>query len=213
MIRILGSTTFIKKCKNGIKAGSILLFIAGMASCASVAPPSTPTTSTPWKDRQTQLNHLQNWQVNGKIAAQTAHDAGSASVNWVQNQNHYNISLLGPLGSSGMTLVGQPGQVTLQTPAGKRITATSPEQLLAQQWGFNVPVSNLNYWIRGLPVPDAKAETSFDAYGRLNSLTQQGWNVQFLSYTNAHGLELPSKITITSSALKVKIIIYQWRVS
>ena len=48
----------------------------------------------------------------------------------------------------------------LQTSDGKRYNAASPEQLLAEQWGFHLPVSNMKYWVRGLPVPGIPATTT-----------------------------------------------------
>ncbi|MBV9575087.1 MAG: outer membrane lipoprotein LolB [Gammaproteobacteria bacterium] len=185
--------------------------MAILSGCATIAPSST-SQPIPWKNRAARLMQINRWQLSGKIAVQTAKDAGSATVNWIQNQNTFNLSLLGPLGASSLKMIGGPGQVTLQTSEGKIYTANSPEQLLAQQWGFDVPVSYINYWIRGLPVPGIAAQTQFDTYGRLTNLVQQNWRVQFLSYTRANGIELPSRISIVSSALKVKIIVYQWHV-
>jgi len=108
-----------------------------------------------------------------------------------------------------MKLDGRPGKVSLVTSEGKTFSASSPEQLLAQQWGFNIPVSYLNYWIRGLPAPgDAKKQ--FDGQGRLVELNQAGWHVQFLDYTQKKGIELPKKIFLASNDMKVKIMVYDW---
>lgn len=185
-----------------------------LSGCSTInptaAPPAAPKAT--WTDRQATLNNIKSWRLNGKIAVQTPHDSGSASVNWTQNPRSYVISLLGPLGSNGMKLTGQPGQVTLQTSDGKSYKASSPEQLLAKQWGFHLPVSNLNYWVRGLPVPNVAATTHFDHFGRLDSLTQQGWRIDYLSYTNVGRVDLPEKLSITSPSLSVKIIVYQWNV-
>lgn len=192
----------------------ILLLSLALTSCSTIsptpAPPAAPKAT--WTDRQAALNNIQSWHLSGKIAVQTPQDSGSASVNWTQNHQGYNISLLGPLGSNGMRLSGQPGNVTLQTSDGKSYSAKSPEQLLASKWRFHLPVSNMKFWIRGLPVPGITADTSFDHYGRLNTLTQQGWRIDYLSYANTGGVDLPERLTITSPSLKVKIIVYQWNV-
>jgi outer membrane lipoprotein LolB len=193
--------------------GSFLLLI-GMSACTTTAPltAQTPPVHLNWQTREQSLNRIERWQLNGKIGVQTARDSGSATVNWLQNQDQFRISLQGPLGTGNLRLQGSAQQVTLQTADGKSYTATTPEQLLAQQWGFNVPISYLHYWIRGLPVPHLKANTHFDAYGRLSELSQQGWDVQFLSYNEVNTLDLPQKIAITSPNLKVKIVIHQWQI-
>lgn len=190
----------------------MFLFAFGITSCTTVTtPPDAPTSTITWQDRQTQLNRIQAWQISGKIAVHTSNDAGSATVNWAQNHGHYTVALFGPLGTNGLKLSGQPGNVTLEMANGKRISASNPEELLAKEWGFNLPVSHLNYWIRGLPAPGT-ASTQFDNYHRLTQVNQEGWTVQFLSYTTINKLDLPTKLEITSSSLTSKIIIYDWKI-
>ncbi len=197
----------------------LLLLTLFITSCAHLTPPATTTltptkqTTSSWESRKQILSRIEHWQVNGKIGVQTARDAGSATVDWVQRNNQYSISLLGPLGANALQLNGGPDGVTLTNAKGKQIHAAEPEQLLAQQWGFHVPVSHLKYWVRGLPVANLPAQTHFDTVNRLTDLAQQGWRVQFLSYMNVDGIDLPSKIAITSPSLRVKMIIYHWKLS
>lgn len=191
--------------------------MAALTSCSTTTTTSSPAAPSPyaklsWTERQAALNAIQSWQVNGKIAMQTSQNSGSASVDWTQRHESYIISLLGPMGSNGMSLSGRPGRVVLQTSDGKRFTASNPEQILAERWGFHLPVSYLKYWIRGLPAPSAAANTHFDASGRLTDLVQQGWHVQFADYANTGKIDLPEKLFITSQALNVKIIVYNWKV-
>jgi outer membrane lipoprotein LolB len=190
-----------------------ILFLAlTLSSCARMSRTETiPAEPSATKaDRQASLANIHSWHVNGKIALQASHDSGSANVDWTQNQQQYAISMSGPLGASGMKLTGHPGLVTLQTSDGKTYSAASAEQLLAERWNFHLPVSNMQYWIRGLAVPGMPANTRFDQYGRLESLVQQGWRVDYLAYSNVGKLDLPEKISITSPSLRVKMIIYKW---
>lgn len=192
----------------------LALFITG---CATVRETSTTTTTAAkaqtWDQRAKTLAAIKNWQINGKIAVRTPKDSGSATIDWQQQHQRFLISLMGPLGSHNIKLSGEPGLVTAKSADGKQASAGSAEQLLAEQWGFNVPVSNLNYWVRGLPVPGTGARTHFDTSGnKLDQLEQQGWLVQFLSYKQVNGVALPDKIFISSSQLKVRMMIYQWQI-
>ena len=119
----------------------------------------------------------------------------------------------GPLGASAMKLSGTEGQVSLQMSDGKVYRSSSPEQLLKAQWGFNLPVSSMNYWIRGLPVPGIPSSTRFDNAGRLSTLIQQGYRIDYLSYSNFGRWELPERISLVSSSLRVKMVVYQWSVA
>jgi len=195
---------------------SLSSLIIAVSSCGTTTSPNKTATAAntpiPKKERQTDLSNINSWRISGKIAVQSAKDSGSASVNWIQNRGQYSISLLGPLGSHGLKLTGGPGHVTLQTSDGKSYNANSPEQLLAERWGFHLPVSNMRYWVRGMPVPGPSAKTHFDDYGRLTDLVQQGWHVEYQSYTKIARVDLPERISITSPSLKVKIVIYQWNI-
>lgn len=199
--------------KRTIKLGLVYFLIAGaLSSCTTITPTSSVSaTKISWKERQLTLNRLQNWQLNGKIGVQTARDSGSASVDWKQNHQQFIISLSGPLGSGGLKLTGHPGIVTLDTSDGKHFSANSAEQLLSKQWGWNLPVSHLNYWVRGLPAPSSAYTSQLDSSQRLSELVQQGWHVQFMSYTRSGNIDLPDKISITSPTLKTKIVIYDWK--
>ncbi len=102
--------------------------------------------------------------------------------------------------------------MTLKTSDGKTASAGSAEELLTQQWGWRLPLASLKYWIRGLPVPGVPAQTTFDRAHRLASLSQQGFNIQYQGYTTAGSLDLPQHLSITSPALKTKLVIYKWNI-
>lgn len=189
----------------------IFALITFLSACSTVAPPAS-SKPIAFEQRKPELAKVHSWNLNGKIAVISARDSGSATVDWNQSQSAYNIAITGPLGSGGFKMAGRAGSVTLRMSDGKSFSASSPEQLLAQHWGYHLPVSNLNYWIRGLPVPGVPAKTKYDEAGRLSSLTQQGWNIQYPSYTHAGSVDLPSRIFASSPELKVKFVVYSWNV-
>ncbi len=193
---------------------TLLVLIITLAGCATTKAPVTtkPLTAEETKQRETLLANLQNWQLSGKVAAISAQDSGSASIDWTQRGPRYHISLMGPLGSHAVKLQGQPGLVTMDTADGKHASAPNAETLLAQQMGWRLPVSNLNYWIRGLPVPTLPQNSAYDASHRLTRLVQDGWNIQYINYQNVGSIDLPERININSNSLKVKIIVYKWTI-
>jgi len=184
------------------------------SSCTIVTPPSTGSF-LPWEKRVPTLSRIQNWQLNGKIAIQTAQEAGSAIVTWGQHQDQFNITLSGPLGMNELKLSGQPGRVILLTTNGKQYQADNPEQLLSQQWGWDLPLSYLNYWIRGLPVPNIPNHLTWDDAQHINKLQQADFDIQYIDYMTVtaakNAIDLPSRIVITSPQIKIKIIIYDWK--
>lgn len=188
----------------------ILLDLTG---CASMSPPAAKESTVTWETRKAQLEQLHSWQISGKIAVITAQDSGSASVDWLERSGSYTISMYGPLGANGITMKGSAGHVTLKTSDGKTVTAPSAEELLSQQWGWKLPLSYLKYWVRGIPVPNLPSQNTFDAAHRLASLSQSGYTIQYQGYTTSGTLDLPQHLSISSPALKSKIVIYKWNIS
>lgn len=194
-----------------IPFGLILSLVLFLTSCASISPFSPPPpASTSWSLREKTLAELQHWDISGKIAVRTATDSGSATIKWQERHPHYTIWLYGPVGTPAAILHGQPGKTMLETATGQRFSAATPDQLLRQRTGWNVPISNLFYWIRGLPVPNIPYQAAFDRYHRLAKLTQQGWEIQFLHYANFPHIELPDLITLNNENARVKLFIHRW---
>ena len=188
------------------KVTLLSLLMITLYACSGIAPPPKQN----WLEQKSALSRIENWQLNGKIAVQTLKDSGSATITWIKRGDRYSLTLLGPLGTNGLTLNGQRGEVILQMADGKTYRANNPEQLLKTLWGFELPVSYLVYWVRALPVPNKPYKEQFDDRNRLIQLQQEGWNITFQSYTSIGMVMLPTKILITSPYLKTKMIIYQW---
>ena len=190
------------------------LTLLGLTSCASLSHEtlSTPQQNAPtWENRATTLSQVQNWHLNGLLAIRTPQNAWTGHWQWQQNAKTYTISLYGPLGTNSIQLTGAPHSVLLETSDGKQFSSTSPEELLEKQLGLQLPVSNLYYWVRGLPAPGMSAQKQLDASNRIKTLIQQGWRIQYVNYISVNQLDLPSKIVLNNATLNVKIVINQWQ--
>ncbi len=192
----------------------LLLTFFGLASCSSLSPRQQPTpeASPTWENRVGVLSDFQTWDLKGLIAIRNSRDAWSANWQWSQHQKDYTIGLFGPMGSHSIQLTGSPHSVLLETSDGKKFQSTSPESLLEQQLGWRLPVSDLYYWIRGLPVPSLPAEKKWDASHRFDyACSARMENRIFERYANFHHMELPSKMLLDNGTLNVKILINEWQ--
>lgn len=194
----------------------IIISLATITSCSTMqpAPQTAQNQSMDWGSRVETLSGVQTWDLKALIAIREMHkhDDATATLQWQQQKQNYHIALFGPLGSNSYELTGQPGHVELAGANGKHFYASTPEQLLAQQSGWFLPVSSLYYWVRGLPVPNVSAEKRFDAYHHLTELRQEGWTVRYLQYTSVRHVDLPSKMVLENPDLNVKIVIGQWQI-
>jgi outer membrane lipoprotein LolB len=150
-------------------------------------------------------NHrLQNWRLQGKIGIRDHQQAHSAYLNWQQCGDQYDIRISGPLGQGAAHLYGNDQQVTLAGSAPQPISARTPEQLLYQQLGWEIPLTQLFYWIRGIPDPDHSFRA--DKHG----FKQSGWQLTFPSQTTIDLYTLPGKAVARHPDMAVTLILKNW---
>jgi outer membrane lipoprotein LolB len=191
----------------------VSLFAVCLSGCASMATQQPAQNHhISWDERAETLSAIQDWDLKAAIALHANKAAESGSLHWEKNGEQYSILIYGPLGASTIVMTGSPGKVELLTPQGKKFYASSPEILLAQQTGWHLPVSQLNYWIRGLPAPESPALKHFDSFNHLMLLEQQGWNIQYLRYMTVNHVDLPAKIFLNYPGLSVRIVITNWQI-
>ena len=195
---------FGRALKLGILAG--LLALCGCASQHAPSP-SSPATS---KQQRHQLLQLSHWHAKGAFALHTETHHLSANLAWQQQGRNYDISFFGPMGMGVIQVQGNPERVRLQTGDGKVFYAKSPEELLRTQLGWNLPISHLYYWIRGLPVPGIPSKPTLDQDQRLVQLRQADWLVSFKQYSSYQGIVLPTNIILQNPQLNLRLVISQW---
>lgn len=164
----------------------------------------------PWPQQQKQLKSLKQWSAEGSIGARSVNKGLNASFSWQQEYDNYTIQLFGPFGINRTQLIGNKQQVTLQT-AKETSTARNPELLLQKRTGWRLPVSNLYYWLRGLPAPNARYTHVLDANNHLTQLNQAGWTVTYLRYSAVNNIDLPAQILLANPQWQVRLVIKQWQ--
>lgn len=192
-----------------------LFIILFLTSCATITPSTTtqPSKAATWPQRQTQLSAIHNWILHSAFSVRDQQQTSMGSLTWQQQGNYFSQRIAGPFNLGGVLIQGRPGNVTLIKSANEQASASSPEALLQQQLNLRLPVSNLYYWIRGIPVPNvATSQEQFDQANHLVSLRQQGWQINYLNFTNVNGIDLPSTIQLNNSELQVKIVVKQWQI-
>jgi len=133
-----------------------------------------------------------------------------ANYQWVQNNiGFYRIRVFSPLNIFNVTILGRLHSVTLWKTPKQHITASTPEQLIRREMGWDLPIRNLFYWIRGVTAPGHKNLT-FDQYDHISTLKQNGWYIQFSHYANVKSYDLPQKIVLTRPHLRITLVIKHW---
>lgn len=177
-----------------------LLLVLLLSGCSSqpLAPPPPSEALQP----NAQLWH---WQAQGRLAIKDGQENHSANLDWQQQGYSYQLMIFGPMGQGTARLDGQPFRVTLTTSDGQTLEASSPEQLIREGLGWDFPLSNLIYWLRGLPAPG-----QHQLLGSQN-LIQGNWEVEWRRFTQVEGYTLPSLLIARQGDLELRLAINTWQ--
>ncbi len=196
-----------------LRLAPCLLFLF-FAACATHEPVTDDVKSVIWEQNKLKLEQVQSWDLKARIAIQIGKEGGSASLNWKQSGEQYLIEIVPPFGRGAFQLNGSREGVTMQGAGDKVLHAKDPETLLQAQLGWQVPISGLIYWIRGLPDPALEIKNLIlSEQGLLQELSQGHWQISYSSYTQAKNLGLPRKLVMQNEKLRVKLVIKQWDIS
>ncbi len=192
-----------------IRVLSTFLLPLMLAACAT-SPRMDAPINDDWAQRLEVLEALTLWEFTGRIGVRDDRESHSSRIRWQQHGEDYVINLWGTLNAGATEITGEPGRVVLQQEGKDPLMADTPEQLVYEQLGYELPVAQLSYWIKGIPAPGASSETAFDIDNRLISLQQSGWQVEYLGYTNYETESLPTRIRIQKSPLRLDFVRLDW---
>jgi outer membrane lipoprotein LolB len=160
------------------------------------------------------VNQIVDWRVLGRFGVQTDDEGYHGRLDWRQRGALLDLILSGPFSSGGVRLrsTGDGGGdgIELSDSNGNTRRAGDADALLEQATGLQMPVAGLHYWVRGLPAPGAVQQSRFDDLGRLSSLKQGGWGIDYRVYTEVHGLSLPRKVFLERDGLQVRLVVERW---
>jgi len=178
-----------------------LLAVLLLAGCATTPAPRSSESAA----------GLSAWQLNGRVSLTRGEEGWHASLHWKQQAERFFLKISGPLGQGGFQLSGDSRGVVLVDADGQTYVARDADALLQQATGWQLPVTGLRYWIRGLPAPLAgAAQTDQDAAGRLSQLVQSGWTVKYDRYQIVNNISLPDKLNLMRDDISVRIIVDKW---
>jgi outer membrane lipoprotein LolB len=180
-----------------------------LAACAGAPRMDAPVNEN-WQRRYQILQNIQQWEFTGRIAVRDDIEAQNSRIRWRQQGDNFVINLWGALNIGATEIIGSPEQVRLQQEGQDPLITDTPEQLIRDQLGYELPVSNLEYWIKGIPAPDGEPELVFNEFNQLISLQQSGWQIEYLGYTNYQLETLPTRIRMQKPPLQLDFVRLSW---
>jgi outer membrane lipoprotein LolB len=160
-----------------------------------------------------------NYSLKGKVGVAAGKDGFNATMRWTQVGTRSNVSLEGPLGAGGVQITADGDTLSIVNSHGDHLDSDAARAELEARLGFDPPLSSLRYWVLGVPDPAMPAKEVVDPQQqRLQSLEQDGWQIDYGSYMptgltpvgSAGGLGLPAKMTVQRPGVRVRVIVDSW---
>ncbi|MBU2954059.1 lipoprotein insertase outer membrane protein LolB [Marinobacter sp. F3R08] len=197
-----------------------LTIFAALGACTTIQIDPLPEGMTDqppatWTSRAAQLGEFDHWKLSGKLAVRQPSDSGTAIINhWTQEGEAYDLALSSSfLGMGSTTLKGVPGFIELTLPNGETYRSGQPEALVEAATGWQLPMENLTWWIRGLPSPTSDFRLLFDEQGTLAIIRQNGWEIRYDRWQTflASYPSLPARITALKEDKQVRLVVSDWQ--
>ena len=155
---------------------------------------------------QTKVPQDVEFDLSGRLAARYGQEAFTGNVAWRHAKSADEMLITSSLGAGVARIVRDGDSVVLTTAEPREYKAHDAEALTEEVLGFRLPLTGLADWVRGRASTDAPATAEYAPDGRLLSLQQQGWNIEFLEYQEKR----PSRLRLTYPGIELRLAISKW---
>lgn len=188
---------------------ALLLLLAGCASTPPVPTPARPA-------------HIQQaaFALNGRIAVRYDGKHSSGGVHWQHDAKSDEILLLAPLGQT-VARIGRmtkfdgrqtPLQVYTLDTGDRHYAAPDAASLTEKVLGWRLPLSGLQYWVLGLPMPGQPFDGQRTQSGEWGVLHQDGWTIRYTRYAAQSADSLPLRMELQREGLKIRLLVDEWQI-
>ncbi len=187
----------------------VLLVLAGCSSKSGL--PTDTAGEQQWQQRQLELASVQDWNLRARAVLRLEGEAYQVGLSWRRDAERFVLLLEAPFGQGVIRIDRDPaGSYRLHLPDGRIYRNDSAEALLDELLGWSIPISGLEYWIRGLPRPDSAYTRRVAGSGNTRSLRQDRWDIDYLDYF-ADVPPLPKRIDLARDDIALKLVVEHWQ--
>jgi outer membrane lipoprotein LolB len=172
-----------------------------VAACATLVPDGGPPRAP------------QPFDLSGRVLVSYEGRAFSSNLRWQHLAERDEIWLLTPLGQAVGHIVSDADGATFTGADHKQYRAAGVEGLTRQALGWELPLTRLQYWIRGEVAPDSTAQgVERDDAGRLTGLAQNEWQISIARYPSDEHEGLPRRLELRRGGDQtIRLVIDAWR--
>jgi outer membrane lipoprotein LolB len=155
----------------------------------------------------TKAPHDVEFDLTGRLAARYGNEAFSGNLAWRHARSSDEMLITSMLGAGVAQIVRDKGSVILTTAEMREYRAADAETLTEEVLGFRLPLAGLADWVRGRASDPSLAKAERGPEGRLRSLEERGWKIDYLEYQG----ELPSRMRLTYQDIELRLAISRWK--
>jgi outer membrane lipoprotein LolB len=202
-------------------AASALVLSACATQTTKRAPPPVDAAAAERRQtaREDALRLQDDWSLAGRVALSNGKTGGSGRIEWKQDGAKSEVALSAPVTRQSWRLSIDARGARIDGLDGGPRRGADAGALLRETTGWEIPVSSLAYWVRGMRAPGPKpASVRYDAAGRLSHFEQRGWAIDYRWPEGAASgkpasaaMEMPQRIDAAKGDAKVKLIVDEWQ--
>lgn len=157
-----------------------------------------------------------SWVMTGRVALSNGKQGGSGQIEWTQGQGQLRLMLTTPVTRQGWLLEANASSATLQNLSdGATRQNIDASRLLQDATGWDVPLSALGCWMRGIEANPAQygvAQLRYGADALPQQLVQNGWVIRYERWQQdpfSHQW-MPSRMEAVRGNDRVRLIVDRW---
>ncbi len=194
-------------------AAAVMAALALLAGCRTAPPVAVagPGPDAPWPEQRAALEKLDRYGLNGRVAVAANGQGFSASLRYQQLPRRSDLALDGPLGIGGLRVMLDGETLEIATSRGEKLDGADARAELERRLGFTLPLSELRWWLLGIPAPGDSSVDQDGGSGEIRGFTQGGWRVSIDTRAAGLGFSLPRRLTAEREGARLKLLVEQWR--
>jgi outer membrane lipoprotein LolB len=151
---------------------------------------------------------VNSWGLQGRLSVRSSKESWLTKLEWTHDELTDDLTLSTSLGGGVAKLVYSDRGIFLTDVDGfmQKVSETELEALL----GYSPPLSNLKYWVRGVPSPEQVTSLKAEFIDGVVAFKQDGWSVKLERFDQVGDVALPGRISLLKNDMRIKLVVDEW---
>ncbi len=189
---------------------ALMLIITVLAGCAAPKPrPENSISLHAQQAREMLLEEWQEWGFSGRISVSGGGESGSGRIDWRRSGSRLEVLMQAPVSRRSWRLVEDSGGASLEGLEGGTRHGESAEILLRDELGWELPVAQVEAWVRGSR-SSRSAALEFDSDGLPQRMRDGAWEIEYRGWSTGW-VALPQRVFAQSGSDKFRLVVDRWQ--